>query len=141
MHCQYIGSTDSQFLSNKDMFLWLSRGDLKQKLKVKRYSTRSGITNKLRYYKEKQIAKCRLSQQFDKTIDIISGCPYFTKEQYVKKHERVCTKLHFNICKEMGVKLDSEHWYEHVPKSIETSHGSKVTTLWNQTGANRQNHP
>jgi hypothetical protein len=26
----------------------------------------------------------------------------------------------------------TKHWYEHVPKSAETSHGSKVTILWNQ---------
>ena len=27
-----------------------------------------------------------------------------------------------NNNKEMGVKLDNEHWYNHVPKSAETSH-------------------
>ena len=32
----------------------------------------------------------------------------------------------------MGVKLDSKHWYNHVPKSVETSHEGKVTILWNQ---------
>lgn len=86
-------------------------------------------------------SKCWLSQQFDKTIDIILGCPIFTKEQYVKKHDSVCIKLHFNICKEIEIKLDSEHWHEDVPKSIQTSHGGKVTTLWNQTGANRHSLP
>jgi len=25
-----------------------------------------------------------------------------------------------------------KHWYEHVPKSVETSQGRKVTLLWNQ---------
>jgi hypothetical protein len=30
------------------------------------------------------------------------------------------------------VKLDKEHWYDHVPESTETSHESKVTILWNQ---------
>ena len=30
------------------------------------------------------------------------------------------------------VKLDKKHWYEHVPKSVETSQGGKVTILWNQ---------
>ena len=44
----------------------------------------------------------------------------------------VCAPLHFNIYKEMGVKLDSELWYDHVPKSVETSHGGKVTILWKQ---------
>ena len=43
----------------------------------------------------------------------------------------MCAQLHFNICKETGVHLDKKHWYEHVPKSLETSQGGKVT-LWNQ---------
>jgi len=33
---------------------------------------------------------------------------------------------------ETGVTLDNEHWYDHVPNSVETSHEDKVTTLWNQ---------
>jgi hypothetical protein len=44
----------------------------------------------------------------------------------------VCTQIHFNICKGTGVKLDKEHWYEYVPKSVETSHEGKVTILWNR---------
>ena len=28
-------------------------------------------------------------------------------------------QLHYNICKEKGVQLDTKHWYEHVPKSVE----------------------
>jgi hypothetical protein len=44
----------------------------------------------------------------------------------------VCAHLHFNICKELGVKLESELWYEYVPKSVETSQVGKVTILWNQ---------
>jgi hypothetical protein len=40
--------------------------------------------------------------------------------------------LHFNICTELGIKLDSELWYEHVPKSVETSQEGNVTILWNQ---------
>jgi hypothetical protein len=44
----------------------------------------------------------------------------------------VCAQLHFNICKELVVKLDKEHRYEHVPKSVETSRGGKVTILRNQ---------
>jgi len=44
----------------------------------------------------------------------------------------VCAQLHFNIFKETGGKLDKKHWYEHVPKSVETSQGVKVTILWNQ---------
>jgi len=44
----------------------------------------------------------------------------------------VCAQLHFNVCKETGVQLHKKHWYELVPKSVETSQGGKVTILWNQ---------
>ena len=44
----------------------------------------------------------------------------------------MCAQLHFNICKETLVQLDKKHWYENIPKSVETSQGDKVTLLWNQ---------
>jgi len=28
--------------------------------------------------------------------------------------------------------LDKKHWYEHVPQSVDTSRGGKLTMLWNQ---------
>ena len=31
-----------------------------------------------------------------------------------------------------GYNWTKKHWYEHVPKSVETSQGGKVTILWNQ---------
>jgi hypothetical protein len=33
---------------------------------------------------------------------------------------------------EIGVQLDKTHWYEHVPKSVVTNQGGKVTILWNR---------
>jgi hypothetical protein len=78
-------------------------------------------------------SKCRLCHQFDETIDhIISASPILANEQCIKRHDRVSAQLHFNICKETGVQLDKKHWYEHVPKSVETSRGGKLTILWNQ---------
>jgi len=51
----------------------------------------------------------------------IIACQMLAKEQYIKRHDKVCAQLQFSICKETGVRLDEKHWYEHVPKSIETS--------------------
>ena len=61
-----------------------------------------------------------------------SACLILAKEQYIKRHDRVCAQLHFNICKETGVRMGKKHWYEHVPKSVETGQGGNVTILWNQ---------
>jgi hypothetical protein len=33
---------------------------------------------------------------------------------------------------EREIKLEKQHWYQHVPKSIETSQKGKVTILWKQ---------
>jgi hypothetical protein len=70
--------------------------------------------------------------EHDDDIIIIIIIIILAKEQYIKRHDRVSAQLHFNICKETGVQLDKKHWYEHVPKSVETSQGGKTNILWNQ---------
>jgi hypothetical protein len=84
--------------------------------------TRTGITktkkscNKI--LKTETASKFGLYQQFDEKTDcIVSVCPILAKEQYIKRHDRVCTQLHVNMCKELRLKLDKEHWYKHVTKS------------------------
>jgi hypothetical protein len=57
---------------------------------------------------------------------------YWKNNKLMNRHDRVCAELHFNICKEIRVKLDDKHRYDHVPKSVETNHEGKVTILWNQ---------
>jgi hypothetical protein len=54
------------------------------------------------------------------------------KEKYMKIHDGLCTQIHFNICKKALEKVEDGHWYEHVPKPVETSYEDKVTVLWNQ---------
>ena len=47
------------------------------------------------------------NKQFDETIDhIIAACPIMAKEQCIKRRDRVCAQLLFNIRKETGVQLD-----------------------------------
>jgi len=50
---------------------------------------------------------------------ITSACPILVKEQYIERHDRVCAQLHFNICKEIRIKLDKEYCYDNVSKSVE----------------------
>jgi len=137
MHGQYIRNIHRQFISEEDTFLWLSKGDLKAETESEIVAAQDQALQ-TKYYAAKILntetdSKCRLWQQFDDTIDhIISACPIPVKEHYIKRHDKMCAQLHFNICKEKGVQLDKKHWYEHVPKSVETSQGGKVTILWNQ---------
>jgi hypothetical protein len=53
----------------------------------------------------------------DETIHYItSACPILAKEQHTKKHDGMYVQLHFYTCKEIGVILDHERRYDHVPK-------------------------
>jgi len=137
MHGEYIRNIDRQLISEENTFFWLSKGDLKAETETEIVVAQDQAIQ-TKYYATKILntetdSKCRLCQQFDETKDhIISACLILAKEQYIKRHDKVCAQLHFNICKETGVQLDKKHWYEHVPKSVETSQGGNVTVLWNQ---------
>jgi len=134
---QYIRNIDRQLIGEEDTFLWLSKGDLKAETESEIVAAQDQALQ-TKYYATKILntetdSKCRLCQQFDETIDhIISAYPIMAKEQYIKRHDRVCAQLHFNICKETGGQLDKKQWNERVPKSAETSQGGMVTVLWNQ---------
>jgi hypothetical protein len=119
MHGQCIRSIDRHLVSEGSTFLWLSKGDLEaeteseivtaqdQALETKYHATKILQTEK--------DSKCRLCHQFEETVDnIMSACPILAKEQYIKRHNRVRAQLHFNVCKELGIKLHSELWYEHI---------------------------
>jgi hypothetical protein len=137
MHGQYIRNMDRQLIGEEDTFLWLSKGDPKAETESEIVATQDQALH-TKHYATKILntetdSKCRLCQQFDETIDhIISARPVLAKEQYIKRHDRGSAQLHFNICEETGVQLDKKHWYKHVPKSVETTQGGKVTILWNQ---------
>ena len=66
-------------------------------------------------------SKSSLCQQFDEKVEhIISACPILSKEQHTDMI-RVNAVLLFITCKGIGVKLENKHWYDQVPKSVETS--------------------
>ena len=107
---QYITNIDRQLISEEDM-LWLSKGDLKAEIESEIVEVQDQALQ-TKYYMTKILntetdTKCRLCQQFDETIDHITlACPILAKEEYIKRHDRVCAQLHFNICKETGAQLD-----------------------------------
>ena len=65
----------------------------------------------------------------------MTACPIWAKEHNIERHDRVCAELHFNICKEIGVKLDSEQWYDHVQYQNQSKQVMKVRLPY--CGANK----
>jgi hypothetical protein len=106
MHDQYIRIMDRQLISEEDTLLWLSTGDLKGKTESDKIAaqdqalqTRCHMTKILLTETD---SKCRLCQFNENSTHHISMPNIALQEQYVKRHDRVCTQLHFDIYKEMG---------------------------------------
>ena len=50
--------------------------------------------------------KCRLCGRFDETIDqLVSGCPELAKTEYIHRHNKAATHMHWKICKEFGIEV------------------------------------
>jgi hypothetical protein len=60
---------------------------------------------------------------------LILGCPTLAKNEYITRHDKVCTHLHYSICKKLGTET-AENWYSHMPKPVTEHEG--ITVLWNQ---------
>ena len=69
--------------------------------------------------------------------------PHILLKIFLSKISRACSSFFINVhasapydttakCKYIGAKLHNRHWYDHVTKSVESSHEVRVTILWNQ---------
>jgi len=60
------------------------------------------------------------------------------KEQYIKRQDSVFVHNYTSTyARKQRYNWTKKHWYEHVPKSVETSQRGKVTVLWNQVQTDR----
>ena len=62
-------------------------------------------------------------------IIITSECPILAKNEYLMRHDKVCTHLHYSICKALSIET-TDKWYTHMPKAV--CEERDVTVLWNQ---------
>jgi hypothetical protein len=51
------------------------------------------------------------------------------KDEYIMRHDKVCTHLHYSIYKALGIET-TDKWYRHMPKRVYEE--GDVTVLWNQ---------
>jgi hypothetical protein len=73
---------------------------------------------KRKVLKVKTESKCPLCTEYEETIDhLTTGCPILAKNEYIIRHNKVCTHLHYSVCKEFGIEVP-DSWYSHVPKPV-----------------------
>jgi hypothetical protein len=74
--------------------------------------------------------RCRLCKEYEETVDhLTSECPTLAKNEYIIIHDKVCTHLHYSMCKKLETET-AENWYSHIPQPV-TEH-EDITVLWNQ---------
>jgi len=93
---------ERQLISEENGFLWSSRVDVKGETESEIISDQ----DQAKILQTQTDGRYRLCQQFNEILDrIISASAILVKEQYIKICDRVCAQLHFNICKQIRVKL------------------------------------
>ena len=71
---------------------------------------------------------CRICGQFEETINhIVSGCPQLAKSEYINRHDKAGTYLHWKICRANNIKT-TDKWYEHEPPTV--TENNDITILW-----------
>jgi len=86
--------------------------------------------SKKKMLKEEIESKRRLSKQHEETIEHLTlGCPILAKNVYLMRHVKICTHLHYSMCKALGIET-TDKWYTHIPKPV--CEDGDVTMLWIQ---------
>ena len=88
---------------------------------------------KTNYYRRKILndgtdTMCRRCGQYQETGDhIVAGCPELAKSDYLHRHDKATSYLHWNICKDLNLNVE-EKWYEHERQTVTAR--DNITILW-----------
>jgi hypothetical protein len=75
-----------------------------------------------------------MAVEHEETIDhLISVFSIQAKNEYLMRHDKVCSHLHYSVCKSLDIETTDKwckHTHTHIPKLIYEE--GDVTVLWNQ---------
>jgi len=114
MHGQLPHNLDEKLVDIEHSYRWLKYGDIKgvTESTIVAAQDQAISTNyfKKKILKEEIEIKCRLCKQHEETIDhLTSGCPILAKNEYLMRRDKVCTHLHYSICKALGTET-TDKW-------------------------------
>ena len=100
MHGQLSRNLDEKLVDIERSYHWLKSGDIKGETEstIVAAQDQANSTNyfKNKILKEEIESKCRLCKQHEETIDhLTSGCPILAKNEYLMRHDKICTHLHY----------------------------------------------
>ena len=105
MHGQLPRNLEEKLVDIKQSYCWLKSGDIKGETESTVVAAQDQVIS-TNYFKNKILkqeieSKCK---QHEETIDhLTSGCPILAKNEYLMRHDKVFTHLHYSICKALGI--------------------------------------
>ena len=77
-------------------------------------------------------ALCRLCKAKTETVaHIIGCCPVLTGSAITRRHDKMGSRIHWELCKKYGVECSSR-WYEHIPQAVSRDATGDIIIYWNQ---------
>ena len=116
-HGQLSRDLDEKLVEIEQSYRSLKSGDIKGETESTIVAVQDQAISK-NYFKNKLLkeeteSKWRLCKQHEETIDhLTSGCPILAKSEYLMRHDKFCTHLHYSICKVLGIET-TDKWYTH----------------------------
>ena len=133
LHGQFIRQTKE--IADPQSWTWVKNGFLKRETEGMIFAAQEQAlrTNVIKSAIDKQNVspKCRLCGMFDETgMHIVSGCPKLAQKEYRRRHDKVASRVHWELCKKYGLEC-TERWYEHKPSAVMEC--EEVTLYWDLT--------
>ena len=100
MHGQFPHNLDEKLVDIEQSYRWLKSGDIKEETECTIVAAHDQAIS-TKYFENKILkqeieSKCQLCKQHEETIDHLnSGCPILAKNEYLMRHDKVCTHLHY----------------------------------------------
>ncbi|KAL1447392.1 hypothetical protein WDU94_012405 [Cyamophila willieti] len=136
LHGQFKRQIETSLtLDEKRTFDWMKTGKIKGVTEA--YITSAQDQSLRTKYYDKHILKidtddkCRLCKTQPETIThVISGCGELARHEYVNRHNKICTYMHHQICKNFHLEVE-EKWYLHNPDPVMCN--DEVVVLYDQS--------
>ena len=120
MHGKFLNYLDKDHVDVELSFEWMMHSGLKGETDGFITAAQDHALN-TRYYskhiiKQGSTDRCRMFHTQPETVEhIISGCQTLAADQYLNRHRQVAAQLHLDICRNYGIKVEAEWWYQYKP--------------------------
>ena len=133
MYGQFQRYTEEQHVDKAHTWSWLKSAKLKPETEAFLLAAQDQClpTNyhATKIAKTGSNSKCRMCGQTDEHVmHVLSACTVLAPTEYLHRHNRVGTYIHWRLCQHYQIPDIPQKWYLHVPDPVTT--GNVATILW-----------